>query len=561
MAERIGLEAVLDDKDFQAGVGRYTSAVQKMGSETDAAGGKAKSGLQGVSTAALAIGAAAVTGIVALGTALWDCANAAAEEEAGIVRLSTAVTASGVSWSAVGDEVEAYIAAAQRRTAFDDGVQRASLTALITTTGSLEQAMSLLPLAMDLARAKGMELSAASEIVGKVAMGNTGILSRYGIVLQEGATAQEALAMMQERFAGQADAYGKTTKASMELVGQQFDNLKEEIGAVVLPILVMFMQALANLVADLLPAVGAAVAAVQPIVETVWGAIQSAINQAWGIIEPIFNAIVSWFSGPGTSSLTELGAAYEGVWIAIQDLIGTVLPMIQTLIETVFGAVQTFLSDHGDEIMTIIQTAWTLVQNVITTVLGVIEGIIKAFTSALKGDWQGVWDALLGIVKTMMNGIKTHIDTILGAIKSLIGDFSLADAGRNLIESLASGVTAAAGAIRDAVARAVRGAIDAALRALGIGSPSKVGLALGANFGASIGLGAMEGLRGVGGGIGAALSGMTASAIGGGRVTAPAMMGGGTTVNNTYNLSANYRNYQSEGSLRDTVRLLQAGVG
>jgi len=134
-------------------------------------------------------------------------------------------------------------------------------------------------------------------------------------------------------------------------------------------------------------------------------------------------------------------------------------------------------------------------------------------------------------------------------------------AGRDLIQGLIDGVGAMGGALASAAGTLARQAIDALKRALGIGSPSKVGLALGANVGASIGIGMVGGLEGASGMIASALSGLTASAIGGGRVTAPAMVGGGTTVNNTYNLTAQYRNYQNEGSLRDTVRLLQAGVG
>jgi hypothetical protein len=44
-------------------------------------------------------------------------------------------------------------------------------------------------------------------------------------------------------------------------------------------------------------------------------------------------------------------------------------------------------------------------------------------------------------------------------------------------------------------------------------------------------------------------------------VTPPSTSSTSNSVTNNWNLNAMYRNSESEGSLRDTVRLLQAGVG
>ena len=65
-----------------------------------------------------------------------------------------------------------------------------------------------------------MDVAKAGELVGKVAGGNTGILGRYGIKIKEGATATEALGELQEKFSGQAKAYGDTTQGAMDKAGR-----------------------------------------------------------------------------------------------------------------------------------------------------------------------------------------------------------------------------------------------------------------------------------------------------------------------------------------------------
>lgn len=367
--------------------------------------------LGGVNKAALAIGAGAAVAVGALAKGLWDCAQAAAAEEVGMMQLKTAVDASGVSWNTVGDSVEAYIASAQKRTAFDDSVQRQSLTNLITTTGSYEQALSLLPLAMDIARAKGMDLAAASDLVGRVAMGNTGILSRYGIVLEEGATAQEALAMMQERFAGQADAYGKTNAAAAELMSQQWDNLKETIGTYVIPILTTLFQWLASLAEAAIPMVEQAVTELQPIFEVVWGAVQTAIQIAWGIIEPVFAGLVAWFSGPGTAQPSQWGEAISGIMATVQQIVSTVL-----------SAMQGFWQAHGDTVMSLVTTAWSLIQNTINTALAMIQAAVNVFLAVLSGDWEGAWNGVKDFMTAWWTGLQTMVNIGVDGIRLAFGN-------------------------------------------------------------------------------------------------------------------------------------------
>jgi len=211
------------------------TAVSRAGSDasaglakTEAATSKAASGFKALQGATAGLVGSAVVGF------LSDSARAAAEADVSSDRLRTSIEATGKSYEQYAKQIDAA-AEAGLKLAFDDEDVLDALSTLTQTTGDAETALQDLAIAEDLARGKGISLATASEIVGKVAAGNTGILSRYGIVLKDGATAAEALAAIQTRYAGQAEAYGESTAGALDRARVAFANFQEEIGGILGP--------------------------------------------------------------------------------------------------------------------------------------------------------------------------------------------------------------------------------------------------------------------------------------------------------------------------------------
>ncbi len=174
---------------------------------------------------------------------LGAAAKAAAEEEKGIKRLEQTLKNNGFE-GAAGD-VEKYIAK-QEKLAFADDELRDSLNDLVTATGSLEKAQTLQSTAMDLARAKNISLETATKLVGKVNAENIGVLGRYGIAIDKNATAEEALAKIREKTAGQAEGYAKSSAGAMERITNALGNVFEDIGSKVLGVMEGPIQGLAD---------------------------------------------------------------------------------------------------------------------------------------------------------------------------------------------------------------------------------------------------------------------------------------------------------------------------
>jgi hypothetical protein len=187
---------------------------------------KADDGVKKSRASMAAMGAAATT----LAGFLSDAARAAAEEEAIFAQLEAAVDATGESFDEYAGQIDQAIAKAEALS-FADDAAASGLTKLTTITQDTGEAIDLMGLAMDVARGRGISLAEAATLVGRAAEGQTTALTRMGIVLQEGATAQDALAALQQRYAGQAEAYANTTAGAYDRVKNTIDNFVESIGS------------------------------------------------------------------------------------------------------------------------------------------------------------------------------------------------------------------------------------------------------------------------------------------------------------------------------------------
>jgi hypothetical protein len=195
----------------------------------------------------------------AVGTAsdfLADSVLAARDEEVGIRRLTTAIQENVAGWDGNIDAIERVIDE-REKLGFSDGEQRETLAVLTSVTKDHTKALDLQRIAMDLARLRGMDLASASDLIGKVYAGNVGILSRYGIQLARGTSATEALAEIQRRASGQAEAFADTAAGAAETLAIEFENLQEDIGKELLPVMVELAGVLRD---DVVPAARDAVA-------------------------------------------------------------------------------------------------------------------------------------------------------------------------------------------------------------------------------------------------------------------------------------------------------------
>lgn len=124
------------------------------------------------------------------------------------------------------------VADATRRLGFDDDDTVQSMTNLFARTKDLTTATELNTIAMDLARYKNIDLSTASDAVGKAFSGNTILLKSFGVQIDDTSKGIVGLRQAHETFAGIAEADANTITVAWDRLSITFDNVKKSIGKV-----------------------------------------------------------------------------------------------------------------------------------------------------------------------------------------------------------------------------------------------------------------------------------------------------------------------------------------
>ncbi|MEA3245261.1 MAG: hypothetical protein U9Q74_03795, partial [Gemmatimonadota bacterium] len=167
---------------------------------------------------------------VALGGFFKKAIDEANEAESGMLRLARAVHNVGGHYDKLKPTIDAVIEGLQQMTTFKDDELVAGLEQLTLTSGNAAGSVNALGLAADIAKAKKMSLADASVLVGKVMAGETSMLKRYGIVVNDNV---DAMQQLQARFGGFAAGEANTFAGKMQKLSNAFDQFAQKVGSAI----------------------------------------------------------------------------------------------------------------------------------------------------------------------------------------------------------------------------------------------------------------------------------------------------------------------------------------
>jgi hypothetical protein len=222
--------------------------------------GKVSGGLKGLQKsvsnsipgfALLAAGATAALGGITAG--LVGAVKAAMEDQKSQAELQRQLEKTFGANEALTQSAERYISVTQLRTGTSDTELRASLGTLVRATGDLTQSQDLLNIAQDISIATGKDLSSVSLALAKASQGQFTALSRLGIPLDDATKKskdfEKVVGLLNDQFGGAAEAAANTFGGQLKILGGQFGEIVESIGAALLPYLEKFSKFLVDNVA------------------------------------------------------------------------------------------------------------------------------------------------------------------------------------------------------------------------------------------------------------------------------------------------------------------------
>ncbi len=523
--------ADLDAKLKSAGL-----KVEELGNKVDDAGsksGKLSGALSGVSKVAggLVLG----TGIMNAPGFLLSAAQAAADDEAATMRLEQAMkNLSEVDNMLTFDELKGAVddlIDKGQKLAFSDDEVRDSLQGLMAATGSADESMVRLAAAQDLARGANIPLSTASKMLGKLNEENVEVFKKMGITLGENATEATALAAVQEKFGGQAEAYANSTAGQFEQAKLAMGEIVEGIGSAVLPIL----TTVGTVLAENMPAI-------QAFVGELGSGIANVVTPALATLGPLVMQAAAWFQAellpriqeflawlqPNLALLgewiatefakfrtyyeTDIAPALENIKAGIQAVIAFVVEnwpqisavitpvmeqvklVVETAVQVIMGVLGILIDLIGGDfsgawngIKDLIAIVWEAIQGSISNAMALIEGILSGGMAILSTAWGAAWDGIKGLLDTAWENIKTAvstaIDSLVGFVQALPGRIVdslgnlgslLYQAGKDVVQGMIDGILSMAGEAMGAIKGLAGDMASGAKDALKIWSPSRV---------------------------------------------------------------------------------------
>lgn len=277
-----------------------------------------------------------------------------------------------------------------------------------------------------------------------------------------------------------------------------------------LPVLPQVAALVADLAAQIGPALGQAVSLVTPIV----GMLISHLSGVFMAMMPGITAMVITLGG----AMTQLIPVVMGVLGAIMPLVGTLIsqlsPILISLVTSIMPPIVSIFGNVVNAIgplitilmgllipaiqalMPVVVTVFGVIANVVTSAMQIVQGIIQVVTGIISGDWEKVWDGIGNILEgawSLITGLVSGALQILGSLitaaLSFIGGVwnsmwsGLASFLRDAWNNISRGVSDGIGAVIDFFAGLwdrITGAIgDIGSKALSIGGDIIAGIANG----------------------------------------------------------------------------------
>jgi phage-related protein len=233
---------------------------------------------------------------------------------------------------------------------------------------------------------------------------------------------------------------------------------------------------------------------------TVFGQVQSSIGFVQGIIKSFLDIVQGWWKQNGEA----ITGTVNSMWDRVKGLFDAASRFIQALIGAALKVIEAFWQTHGNTIMGIVQWLWDTVQAIFNTAISILTSIFQAFTDALEGDWEGfktnlltAWDTLWTLIKSAaVTAWDALSNWLSGVMKEIIAKFNNTDwgqIGRNIMDGIGNALRNGWNYLTTLVSNLANELFEAAKKALGIASPSRLFEGIGINMMLGMGKGISEG--------------------------------------------------------------------
>ncbi len=296
-------------------------------------------------------------------------------------------------------------------------------TQLFRATDSVSQSLQEGSVAMDLARATGLDLADAAKQVELAMEGNGRALKQYGINLKDGLSPGEALAELQQKLAGTARDYVNTPWGQLDVAKAKTDEVTEALGNGLIPALMTVLATLVPLIQivtkwidqhpiltrDILLAVGAI------------GLLSLGISAVAGIISAGISIFLAF-----STVLDAVAVAVSAVslpmllWIGVIALVLAAIALLAYEIYAHWGDIKNWTTD----LMNYISKSWSDTWTGVSTFFNTLWSTLKSDIQAAINFIESLLNGLFSIVSSITSKVMAPIQAVTTAVSGIFGGLS-----------------------------------------------------------------------------------------------------------------------------------------
>jgi hypothetical protein len=361
------LKLLADVDNFTKNLKGADKDVQTFGDKVSAFGKKA----------GLAFAAAGAAAAVYAGKLLKDGVEAAiADEKANALLANTLRNVAGATDETI-EKTLAYTRATELATGVTEDELRPSLNRLTIATGSVQKAIQLQTLALDVSAGSGKSLEAVTQALAKAQEGNTASLVRLGIGLSAAQlktmSMDDVTKSLANTFEGASATAADTYEGKMKRLGLAFEDVRDTVGVFVLDAITPFVETIVNKVMPALDDFGTnmmdrlqpIIRAIQPVLNglrSAFNSVRNSLAENNDELRPFFNLL---------KNITDFVVTY--VAPAIGQTLGLAFKALGKILEGVIDTFASFVSKI------------TKIYDTITGILNAIKGAGSAVGNFISG--------------------------------------------------------------------------------------------------------------------------------------------------------------------------------
>lgn len=465
---RIGATLVLSEGNFFTNVKKASSGIKDLKKNFDSNAASVKKHNSAISSAGDGIAsltkkvigvAAAYVSIKKVTSVAKECTDKAKTAEQANVRLNTIMQQiPGITQEAK-DGVAAYCKELSKQTSIGGTAQKMGASQLASFKMSADSVKKLMPSLNNLAvaqygvRVSGDQMIQAANMLGKAYSGQTGALTRAGVVLSDtqakiiknGTDAQKTAALVEvltQNFGDLAGQMANTKEGQLVRIQNAIGGIKTTIGNSLLPVVATVTEYVAEKLPTIQSAVESATGKISPYIQSAVSGIKTVLEK----VTPVVGNIINTYIIPAVSAVHSF---VSGVFSNIRKAFdknrenfsktGELINAMGNAFKAFWSFVKPALNFMKDHIIPGIVTAigWmipilTKVYNFIAKVLTAVHGFaskvynsVKTTFSPLVAAVKGAFSEALGAIKAFWNIVKPYFVMGWNNIKAILSVVSV----------------------------------------------------------------------------------------------------------------------------------------